>query len=136
MRAAARAARLLRGLGVRAAATTAVAFEPYAALFDDDGTRARAFVEAAIGDVLAWDVRRGTDLVGTLAALLAAQSSPAAAARALGVHVSTAKQRAARLRALLGASWDAPEPRFRIEVAVRLHMALRGLEQTQSTDPM
>lgn len=136
MRAAARAARLLRGLGVRGAATTAVAFEPYAALFDDDGSRARAFIDAAIGEVLAWDARRGTELVGTLAALLGAQGSPAAAARSLGVHLSTVKQRAARLRALLGESWDAPEPRFRIEVAVRLHTALRGLEQTQSADRM
>lgn len=134
MRAAAQAARLLRGLGVMTATTTAIAFEPYAALFGDDGARARSFIDAAIGDVLAWDARRGTDLAGTLAALLASQGSPAAAARTLGVHLSTAKQRAARLRALLGATWDAPEPRFRIEVAVRLHMALRGLEQTPSTD--
>ncbi|MGM1029133.1 MAG: GAF domain-containing protein [Actinomycetota bacterium] len=134
MRAAAQAARLLRGLGVTSATTTALAFEPYAALFDDDGARARSFIEAAIGDVLAWDAQRGTDLAGTLAALLAAQGSPAVAARQLGVHLSTAKQRAARLRTILGAAWDAPEPRFRIEVAVRLHMALRGLDQTHSTD--
>lgn len=136
MRAAAQAARLLRGLGVTAATTTALEFEPYAALFDDDGARARAFIDAAIGDVLAWDAHRGTDLVGTLAALLASQGSPAAAAKQLGVHLSTAKQRAARLRSILGAGWEAPEPRFRIEVAVRLHMALRGLERTQQSDRM
>lgn len=134
MRAAARAARLIRGLGVSTAATTAVAFAPYAALFDDDGARARAFIDAAIGEVLAWDARRGTELAATLAALLAEQGSLAAAARRLGVHLSTVKQRSARLRSLLGDAWDEPEHRFRVEAAVRLHAALAGLERTSSGD--
>ncbi len=136
MRAAVRVARLLRGLGVADAATSAVELAPYAAMFDDDGARARAFIDAAIGDVLAWDARRGTRLTATLAALLEAQGSPAAAARELRVHVSTVKQRAGRLRALLGDGWDAPEPRFRTEVAVRLHRALEGLQQTPSSGGM
>ncbi|MDR7233877.1 GAF domain-containing protein [Agrococcus sp. BE272] len=134
MRAAGRAARLLRGLGVDDAATTAIAFEPYAAVFDDDGARARAFVDGALGAVLAWDARRGTELVATLAALLESQGSAAAAARRLGVHLSTVKQRSARLRALLGDDWDASERRFRVEVAARLHMALQGLDRTRPTD--
>ncbi|WP_413317727.1 GAF domain-containing protein [Agrococcus sp. 1P02AA] len=136
MRAAVRATRLLRGLGIDDAATTAVALGPYAAMFDDDGARARAFIDASIGPVLSWDARRGTELGATLAALLEAQGSAVAAARRLRVHVSTVKQRAARLRALLGAEWDAPEPRFRIEVAIRLHRALEGLERTRSTPRM
>ena len=133
MRDAARAARLLRGLGLTDAATTAVELGPYAAMFDDDGARARAFIGASIGAVLEWDARRGTDLVATLAAILSAQGSASVAARRLQVHVSTVKQRAARLRSILGDDWDAPEARFRIEVAVRLHLALRGLEGTHST---
>lgn len=136
MRAAGRAARLLRGLGILQATTTAVRFSPYAALFGDDGARARTFIDAALGDVLAWDARRGAELTRTLAALLEAQGSPAATARRMRVHVSTIKQRIARLRAILGTDWDDAEPRFRVEVAVRLHLALEGLRQTSSTGQM
>nr|WP_277603959.1 GAF domain-containing protein [Agrococcus sp. ARC_14] len=132
MRSAVQASQLLRGLGIVDAATTAVRFSAYAALFDDDGARARAFIDAAIGTVLAWDARRGADLTGTLAVLLEVHGSPAAAARRLQLHVSTIKQRIARLRAILGSHWDEAEARFRIEVAVRLHVALQGLEQTRS----
>lgn len=134
MRGAARAARLLRGLGLERASTTAASLAPYAAMFDDDGGRARAFVEAAIGGLIAWDAQRRTQLVETLAALLAAQGSAVAAARALQLHVSTVKQRAARIRAVLGEAWDEPEPRFRVEVALRLHLALRALERTRPRD--
>lgn len=130
MRGAAQVTRLLRGFGLESAATSAIAFSPYAAMFGDDGARARAFIEASLGAVLAWDARRGGDLVGTLAALLDAQGSPAAAARRLRVHVSTVKQRIVRLRTLLGDDWDVGDARFRLEVAVRLQHAITGLGRT------
>ncbi|SDH67769.1 GAF domain-containing protein [Agrococcus jejuensis] len=120
-------ARLAAGLGV-SGAVDAAALAPYAGLFGD-GAAAAASIDAVLAPVLAWDAERGTALVETMQALLDARGSVHAAATALQVHPSTVKQRAGRIRALLGDAWTAPEARFRTEVAVRLELARRLLSR-------
>ena len=56
---------------------------------------------AVLGPLLDYDARRGSDLVGTLAAYFAAGASPRRAAGALHVHVNTVGQRLDRVAALL-----------------------------------
>lgn len=118
-------ARLAAGLGMRGA-VDAASLAPYAGLFGD-GATAAASIDAVLAPVLAWDAERGTALVETMRALLDARGSVHAAATALQVHPSTVKQRAGRIRALLGDAWTDPETRFRVEVAVRLELARRAL---------
>jgi type II secretory pathway pseudopilin PulG len=80
-----------------------------------------AYLAAVLGPLLDYDARRGSDLVGTLAAYFAAGSSPRRAAGALHVHVNTVGQRLDRVTALLGDDWQAPERALEIQLALRLH---------------
>jgi DNA-binding PucR family transcriptional regulator len=83
------------------------------------------YLAAVLGPLLDYDARRGSDLVGTLAAYFAAGASPRRAATALHVHVNTVGQRLDRVTALLGDDWQAPERALEIQLALRLHR-IRG----------
>jgi len=82
------------------------------------------YVRKLLGPVIDYDERRGTDLVGTLAAYFAAGGSPRHAAGALHVHVNTVSQRLERVTALLGESWQTPDHSLELQLALRL----RGLQ--------
>lgn len=85
-----------------------------------------AFLLDALGPVLDYDGRRGTDLVGTLEAYFTAGASPSRAAGELHVHVNTVTQRLDRVAALLGVDWS--EPARALEIQLALH--LRRLKGT------
>ena len=78
------------------------------------------YVRTLLGPVIDYDERRGTDLVGTLAAYFAAGGSPRHAATALHVHVNTVSQRLERVTALLGDSWQSPDHALELQLALRL----------------
>jgi DNA-binding PucR family transcriptional regulator len=78
------------------------------------------YVERVLGPVTDYDDRRGTDLVGTLAAYFAAGASPRHAAGQLHVHVNTVSQRLERISALLGDTWQRPDRALEIQLALRL----------------
>ncbi|MGX1882883.1 helix-turn-helix domain-containing protein [Streptomyces sp. NPDC055287] len=79
------------------------------------------FVRRTIGEVVAYDRRRGTDLVRTLDAYFACGMSPARTKDALHVHVNTVAQRLERIGRLLGADWQSPERALEVQLALRLH---------------
>ncbi len=83
------------------------------------------YLAAVLGPLLDYDARRGSDLVGTLAAYFATGGSPRRAAGALHVHVNTVGQRLDRIATLLGDDWQAPERALEIQLALRLHR-IRG----------
>ncbi len=83
-----------------------------------------AYVRRVLGPVLEYDERRGTELVGTLAAYFAAGSSPRHAASDLHVHVNTVSQRLERISALLGSEWQRPEQALEIQLALRLRQLI------------
>ncbi|MFB7513586.1 helix-turn-helix domain-containing protein [Streptomyces sp. NPDC056144] len=83
------------------------------------------FVDRTIGQVVAYDHRRGTDLVRTLDAYFASGMSPARTKDDLHVHVNTVAQRLERVGRLLGADWQSPARALEIQLALRLH-ALSG----------
>ena len=85
-----------------------------------------AHVQHVLGAVLDYDDQRGTDLIGTLQAYFAAGQSPTRAATALHIHPNTVQQRLDRVGALLGDGWQSPERALDIQVALRLHQAIRG----------
>lgn len=83
------------------------------------------FVDRTVGQVVAYDRRRGTDLVRTLDAYFASGMSPARTKEELHVHVNTVAQRLDRVGRLLGPDWQSPARALEIQLALRLH-ALAG----------
>ncbi|MDQ0682082.1 sugar diacid utilization regulator [Streptomyces achromogenes] len=81
----------------------------------------RGFVDRTIGRVVAYDERRGTDLLRTLDAYFAAGMSPARTKDELHVHVNTVAQRLERVGRLLGEDWQSPARALEIQLALRLH---------------
>ncbi|AIJ17432.1 hypothetical protein SLIV_32735 [Streptomyces lividans TK24] len=79
------------------------------------------FVDRTIGQVVAYDERRGTELVRTLDAYFACGMSPARTKEALHVHVNTVAQRLERVGRLLGDNWQSPDRALEIQLALRLH---------------
>ncbi|MCX5264098.1 GAF domain-containing protein [Streptomyces sp. NBC_00199] len=79
------------------------------------------FVDRTIGRVVAYDERRGTDLLRTLDAYFAAGMSPARTKDELHVHVNTVAQRLERVGRLLGDDWQSPARALEIHLALRLH---------------
>ncbi|WP_185927776.1 GAF domain-containing protein [Streptomyces sp. WAC04189] len=79
------------------------------------------FVDRTIGPVVAYDERRGTDLVRTLDAYFACGMSPARTKDELHVHVNTVAQRLERVGRLLRDDWQSPGRALEIQLALRLH---------------
>ncbi|WP_436949492.1 helix-turn-helix domain-containing protein [Streptomyces sp. SudanB52_2052] len=79
------------------------------------------FVDRTIGDVVAYDRRRGTELLRTLDAYFACGMSPARTKEELHVHVNTVAQRLERVGRLLGDDWQSPARVLEIQLALRLH---------------
>ncbi|GAA2935106.1 helix-turn-helix domain-containing protein [Streptomyces enissocaesilis] len=91
------------------------------------GGAVEAFVRRTIGEVVAYDGRRGTDLVRTLDAYFACGMSPARTKDELHVHVNTVAQRLERVGRLLGADWQSPERALEVQLALRLHGLLSAM---------
>ncbi|MFD7706362.1 helix-turn-helix domain-containing protein [Streptomyces sp. NPDC059785] len=79
------------------------------------------FVGRTIGPVVAYDERRGTDLLRTVDAYFACGMSPARTKDELHVHVNTVAQRLERVGRLLGDDWQTPARALEIQLALRLH---------------
>jgi sugar diacid utilization regulator len=79
-----------------------------------------AFIETMVGPVVAYDARRGTELVATLEAWFASGSRPAETAKRLHVHPNTVSQRLDRIGILLGDDWRDPGRGLDVQLALRL----------------
>ncbi|MFD8235979.1 helix-turn-helix domain-containing protein [Streptomyces sp. NPDC059696] len=79
------------------------------------------FVDRTIGEVVAYDRRRGTELLRTLDAYFTCGMSPARTKDELHVHVNTVAQRLERVGRLLGDDWQSPARALEIQLALRLH---------------
>ncbi|MFI5569712.1 helix-turn-helix domain-containing protein [Streptomyces sp. NPDC051740] len=84
------------------------------------------FVTRTIGQVVAYDERRGTELLRTLDAYFACGMSPARTKDELHVHVNTVAQRLERVGRLLGDDWQSPARALEIQLALRLHRLSGG----------
>jgi hypothetical protein len=83
------------------------------------------FIEQLVGPVLAYDARRGTELVSTLEAWFATGSRPAETAKRLHVHPNTVAQRLERIGTLLGDDWRDPARGLDLQLALRLYRLRR-----------
>ncbi|MFF3838659.1 helix-turn-helix domain-containing protein [Streptomyces sp. NPDC001930] len=88
------------------------------------------FVDRTVGQVVAYDLRRGTDLIRTLDAYFASGMSPARTKDELHVHVNTVAQRLERIGRLLGPDWQSPARALEIQLALRLHALADAVTRT------
>ncbi|MFD4654262.1 helix-turn-helix domain-containing protein [Kitasatospora sp. NPDC058444] len=91
-----------------------------------DGHDVDGFVGATLGPLLAYDARRGTELVRTLRAYFDCGGSLTRAKDELHVHVNTVVQRLDRVEALLGRDWSQPERSLELQLALRLQLLAGG----------
>ncbi|MFJ9771629.1 helix-turn-helix domain-containing protein [Kitasatospora sp. NPDC101157] len=91
-----------------------------------DGHDVDGFVGSALGPLLAYDARRGTELVRTLRAYFDCGGSLTRAKDELHVHVNTVVQRLDRVEALLGRDWNQPERSLELQLALRLQLLAGG----------
>ncbi|MFD7452275.1 helix-turn-helix domain-containing protein [Kitasatospora sp. NPDC059827] len=91
-----------------------------------DGHDVDGFVGGALGPLLAYDARRGTELVRTLRAYFDCGGSLTRAKDELHVHVNTVVQRLDRVEALLGGGWNQPERSLELQLALRLQLLAGG----------
>ncbi|MEU0938249.1 helix-turn-helix domain-containing protein [Embleya sp. NPDC005971] len=83
-----------------------------------------AFADRVLGGLRAYDAEHGTDLIGTLAAFLAANGAWQRCAGTLGVHVSALHQRMGRVRDLTGR--DLFSARDRVDLLLALETEHAG----------
>ncbi len=96
-------------------------FSMYALLFEQRGTKdLNSFIQASVGELIAHDVRRNTNLCGTLLAYLDETQSFKLAANTLGIHINTLRQRLETIDQLLG-HWRNSSRALEIHVALRMH---------------
>jgi hypothetical protein len=113
---------ILPSLGVGDQVVSSDAYAPYFVLLGSKGRQAKEYIDRLLGTVIAWDDKRGTDLIGTLSEYFTQGESRAAAARNLRVHKNTVQQRLDRVAELVGGDWTDAEFRFRLHIALRLHL--------------
>ncbi|MFF7631880.1 helix-turn-helix domain-containing protein [Kitasatospora sp. NPDC008050] len=116
-----RCVRALRVLG-RAGQGASVESLGFLGVLLGDGHQVTGFVTRALGPLLAYDARRGTELVHTLRSYFACGGSLTRAKDELHVHVNTVVQRLERVGQLLGADWQEPERALELQLALRLHL--------------
>ncbi|RPF29610.1 sugar diacid utilization regulator [Streptomyces sp. Ag109_G2-6] len=90
------------------------------------------YVRSALGPLLDYDARRGSELVHTLRVYFASGMSQARAKEVLHVHVNTVVQRLERIGRLLGPDWQSPDRALELQLALRLHQV--SVPQTPTHD--
>ncbi|MBB4922935.1 sugar diacid utilization regulator/GAF domain-containing protein [Kitasatospora kifunensis] len=116
-----RCVRALRVLG-RAGQGASVESLGFLGVLLGDGHQVTGFVTRTLGPLLAYDARRGTELVHTLRAYFACGGSLTRAKDELHVHVNTVVQRLERVGRLLGSDWQEPERALELQLALRLQL--------------
>jgi sugar diacid utilization regulator len=119
-----RCVQALLSLG-RTGTGAAIADLGFLGLILGDRTDIDGYVRAALGPVLDYDAKRGTDLLGTLRAYFDLGGNLNRTKAALHLHVNTVVQRLERVSALLGEDWREPDRALEIQLALHLHR-LRG----------
>ncbi|NUP50770.1 MAG: GAF domain-containing protein [Catenulispora sp.] len=84
----------------------------------------REVVRRAIGPLLDYDGKRGTDLLGTVEEYFGSGRSLARTGEKLHIHVNTVTQRLDRAARLLGPDWQEPSKALEIQLALLLRKAV------------
>lgn len=118
---------LMRVLGRQGAICTQDELTVYAVMFAERSREELdAYIQLTIGALLEHDDKRNTLLTGTLSCYLDSGYNTGVAARALGIHENTLRQRLDSIERLLG-NWRAASRCFEVQAAVKLHTLRLGL---------
>ncbi|MER5755667.1 helix-turn-helix domain-containing protein [Streptomyces sp. NPDC002088] len=90
----------------------------------------KGFIGAVIGPLLEYDEQRSTDLVPTLEAYYAANSSPTRAGERLFVHANTVARRLERVSELIGPRWQEGAGALEVQLALRMYRVRTYLRAT------
>jgi GAF domain-containing protein len=99
----------------------------------DDPNVIAEFVDSQLGQVIGYDTRRGSDLMGTLRSLVELGNDRVATARALRVHPNTVQQRLRRIESLTGR--DLSDPRALLDLTSAMVMLSLAEPQEGSGRP-
>jgi sugar diacid utilization regulator len=115
-----RALPVLLRIGVRGHIVAQNEMALYSTLFETHDQASLAnFLDATIGQLLAHDDKRGTELATTLLSYFDCNQNAKAAAQKLDIHVNTVRQRLATIEDLLG-HWGNATRALEIHIALRL----------------
>ncbi|ACU76738.1 putative phytochrome sensor protein [Catenulispora acidiphila DSM 44928] len=81
-------------------------------------------VRKALGPLVDYDAKRGTDLLGTVEQYFACGRSLGRTGEALHIHVNTVTQRLDRTARLLGADWQEPGRSLEIQLALQIRRVM------------
>ena len=81
-------------------------------------------VRRALGPLMDYDAKRGTDLLGTVEQYFAAGRSLGRTGEALHIHVNTVTQRLERTARLLGPDWQEPARSLEIQLALQIRRVM------------
>ncbi len=81
----------------------------------------QGFIQSAIGDLVDYDTRKGTELVRTVEAYFSAGGNVTKTKDTLHVHVNTVTQRLERVSQVLGEDWQFGQRALEIRIALYLH---------------
>ncbi|NUR62846.1 MAG: GAF domain-containing protein [Catenulispora sp.] len=81
-------------------------------------------VRRALGPLIDYDAKRGTDLLGTVEQYFAAGRSLGRTGEALHIHVNTVTQRLERTARLLGPDWQEPARSLEVQLALQIRKAM------------
>ncbi|MBW8804738.1 MAG: GAF domain-containing protein [Catenulisporales bacterium] len=81
-------------------------------------------VRRALGPLIDYDAKRGTDLLGTVERYFAAGRSLGRTGEALHIHVNTVTQRLERTARLLGSDWQEPGRSLEIQLALQIRRVM------------
>ncbi len=81
----------------------------------------QGFIQAAIGDLISYDTRKGTELIRTVEAYFSAGGNVTRTKNTLHVHVNTVTQRLDRVSQVLGEDWQLGQRALEIRIALYLH---------------
>lgn len=93
----------------------------------DDLADVERFADRWLGELIAYDATKKTELVKTLTQYLQHGGGYETTSRALSVHRSTLKYRLQRIRELTGLDLTDPETHFNLQLATRAWMTLQAL---------
>lgn len=111
---------ILRRLGVQGKILQQNEMAIYSVLFEThDQASLDAFLTGSIGELIAHDQKRGSELTHTMLIYLDSHQNATTTATQLGIHVNTVRQRLANIEELLG-YWGSPNRSLEIHVALRL----------------
>jgi len=111
---------ILQRIGVRGKILQQNEMAIYSVLFEThDRASLETFLTGSIGELIAHDQKRGSDLTYTMLTFLDSHQNATTTATQLGIHVNTVRQRLANIEELLG-YWGSPNRSLEIHVALRL----------------